>query len=74
MPRTFILAAMALAALAQAPRASAVPPVVAWCVSSPGALDTCSASRERILAQVEKRMAGAEDWAIGGQLTVTRVQ
>lgn len=68
------LAAAVLALLAQAPRAHAVPPVIAWCVSSPGAVDVCSPDEERILASVRKRLAGGEGWDLGGQLTVTRVQ
>lgn len=72
--RRALAAAAVLALLVQAPQARAALPVVAWCVSSPGEVDTCSAVKERILATVEKRMATAEEWELGGQLTITRVQ
>lgn len=68
------LAALVLALLAQAPRALAVPPVIGWCVSSPGHPDVCSADEERLLASIRKRLAGGEGWDLGTQLTVTRVQ
>lgn len=69
-----VLAAAILALLAQAPRAQADLPVVAWCVSSPGAADLCSPSEERIVSAVRKRLAAGEGWQIGDRLTVERVQ
>lgn len=72
--RYALVALLAAAALAQAPRALAVPPVIGWCVSSPGHPDVCSADEERILASVRKRLAGGEGWDLGQQLTITRVQ
>lgn len=69
-----VLAAAVLALLAQAPRAQADLPVVAWCVSSPGAADLCSADEERVLAAVRKRLDHGEGLELGGQVIVTRVQ
>lgn len=74
MRRVVAVVALAALALAQAPRALAVPPVIGWCVSSPGQPDVCSPDEERILASVRKRLAGGEGWDLGVQLTVTRVQ
>ncbi len=73
MRRVFAVAAV-LALLAQAPRAQAVPPVVTWCVNSPGAAEFCSPVRERVLASVKKRLSTGEDWAVGQGLTIARVQ
>jgi hypothetical protein len=73
VPALLVFAALSL--VAQAPRAQASLPVVAWCVSSPGADDYCSPVEERILAAVRKRLAaGGGDWAIGEGISVTRVQ
>lgn len=69
-----VLAAAVLALLAQVPRAHAVPPVVTWCVSSPGAADLCSPDEDRVVAAVRKRLAQGEGWWIGDRLTVERVQ
>lgn len=68
-----VLAVAVLALVAQAPRAQALPPVVTWCVSSPGAADLCSPDQERILRAVQKRLA-SEVWNIGEKLTIERVQ
>ena len=72
--RRVIAVAVAISLLAWGRYARAVPPVIAWCVQSPGQPDVCSADEERILASIRKRLDGGEGWELGGQIIVTRVQ